>query len=266
MQQTIAQKKEQKPDALVFFDLDGTLLNSKRGVAQSSVNAITELKRNNIIPILATGRTRCEMEHVMHKVGIHSIVGMNGQIVSYEGELIFENSIDPKLIQRVLEFSREQKIAISFYNESIMRISEKTEMAIKNYAHLRQEVPSVDDLIYQKEAIQMLLLLCDQGEEVFYDVFPELTFIRNTLFCVDVFNKGGSKAFGIQKLIENKGFFDVPTYAFGDGMNDLEMFQLVDYSIAMENANPSLKEYATFVTDHHDRDGIAKGLRQFNLI
>jgi len=83
---------------------------------------------------------------------------------------------------------------------------------------------------------------------------------------VDVFNHGGSKAFGIQKLLENKNFLDVPTYAFGDGLNDIEMFQLVDHPIAMGNCVEPLKALAEFITDDNNNDGIAKGLNKFGLI
>ena len=35
----------------------------------------------------------------------------------------------------------------------------------------------------------------------------------------------------------------------GDGENDVEMFKLVKYSVAVENARQQLKDVATFVTD-----------------
>ncbi|MCO6546101.1 MAG: HAD hydrolase family protein, partial [Gilliamella sp.] len=90
--------------------------------------------------------------------------------------------------------------------------------------------------------------------------------IRNTPYCVDVFNHGGSKGYGITQLLQNKGFTDVPTYAFGDGMNDFEMFLTVDHPIAMGNAVDELKAKAEFVTDTNNNDGIAKALQKFGLI
>lgn len=257
---------EKKPKALVFFDLDGTLLNSDVDVAQSSVAAIEQLKANHILPILATGRTRCEVAHIMQKSGIDSIVGMNGQIVFYENDPIFINNIKKELIQKMVDFSKENEFTLSFYSDSIMRVSAHNQIAITNYAYLDQNVPPVDPDVYQHHDLQMLLLLCESGEEIYFEAFPELTFIRNTPFCVDVFNKGGSKAFGIEKLIEKKGLFGVPTYAFGDGLNDMEMFQFVDHPIAMGNARSELKAIAEFITDDHDHDGIANGLRHFGLI
>lgn len=256
-----------KPDALVFFDLDGTLLTSQVEVAESSIQAIQKLKDNNIEPILATGRTYCEVEHIMKASGINSIVAMNGQAVVYEGDVVFLNNIEKELIEKITLFSDlNGGIPLAYYSHNMMRISKNNESAQKFYAYLKQAIPPVDPNSYKTELIQMLLLLCESGEDAYRDEFPELTFIRNTPYCVDVFKKGGSKAFGIQKLIENKHFEGVPTYAFGDGLNDLEMFEFVDHPIAMGNASEPLKKIAEYVTDDNDHDGILKGLEKSNLI
>ncbi len=256
-----------KPDAIVFFDLDGTLFNSQVEVLASSIEAIQTLLRNNIIPMIATGRTACEVTELMKQTQIDSIVAMNGQAVLYQGETVFTNDIDKGLIERVYQFSKQQTgIPLSFYNVNLMRVSKDSEPAKVFYHHLKQPVPPVDDKIYLTCDIQMLLLLCQSGEAVYREAFPELTFIRNTPYCVDVFNQGGSKGYGITKLLETKGFTDVPTYAFGDGMNDMEMFATVDHPIAMANAVDKLKERAEFITDTNDNDGIAKALKKFGLI
>lgn len=256
-----------KPEAIVFFDLDGTLFNSQVDVLPSSYQAIEKLKQNNIIPMLATGRTPCEVANLMRTTHINSIVGMNGQVVVYQGEVVYTNNIDKNVITRIYEFSQQQmNIPLAFYNYKTMRVSENSQPAKTFYHYLKQEVPPVDDQIYLKEPIQMLLLLCEQGEANYRDVFPELTFIRNTPYCVDVFNHGGSKGNGINELLKTKGFTDVPTYAFGDGMNDFEMFLTVDHPIAMGNAVDDLKAKAEYITDTNDNDGIAKALQKFGLI
>lgn len=256
-----------KPEAIVFFDLDGTLFNSQIEVLPSSYQAINKLKQNNIIPMLATGRTPCEVVDLMYKTQIDSIVGMNGQVVLYQGETVFTNNIDKDVIARIYQFSKQQMdIPLSFYNYEIMRVSQDSQPAKVFYHYLKQPVPPVDDQIYLNQPIQMLLLLCESGEEHYRDLFPELTFIRNTPYCVDVFNHGGSKGNGITQLLQRKGFTDVPTYAFGDGMNDFEMFLTVDHPIAMANAVDGLKAHAEFITDDNNNDGIAKALQKFGLI
>ncbi|OCG10181.1 hypothetical protein A9G13_00075 [Gilliamella sp. wkB178] len=256
-----------KPEAIVFFDLDGTLFDSNLNVLSSSLEAIIKLKKNNIIPIIATGRSPCEVADLLHKTQIDSIIGMNGQVVIYAGEKVFANNINKDVISRIYHFSKQQmNIPLSFLNYEMIRISEHTQPAEVFYDYIKRKVPPVDDQVYLSQPIQMLLLLCEEGESNYTAVFPELTFIRNTPYCVDVFNHGGSKANGIIQLLNKKGFTNVPTYAFGDGMNDFEMFQTVDHPIAMANAVSELKDQAEFVTDTNNNDGIAKALQKFGLI
>jgi hydroxymethylpyrimidine pyrophosphatase-like HAD family hydrolase len=54
---------------------------------------------------------------------------------------------------------------------------------------------------------------------------------------------------------------------FGDGENDLSLFELADESYAPENAKDNVKEAATAVIGHHDQEGIAHFLRErFGLV
>lgn len=47
---------------------------------------------------------------------------------------------------------------------------------------------------------------------------------------------------------------------FGDGKNDIDMFELADESYAVQNAHEDLKRIATSVISSNDEDGVAKWL------
>lgn len=47
---------------------------------------------------------------------------------------------------------------------------------------------------------------------------------------------------------------------FGDGKNDIDMFQIADKSYAVANAHNDLKQYATEVILSNDEDGVARWL------
>ena len=49
---------------------------------------------------------------------------------------------------------------------------------------------------------------------------------------------------------------------FGDGRNDIDMFQIADESYAVENAHEDLKQYATDIIQCNDEDGVAKWLEE----
>ena len=58
---------------------------------------------------------------------------------------------------------------------------------------------------------------------------------------MDIIPNGGSKAKGIEKYIEKLGFNRDQVYAFGDGLNDLEMIEAVGTGIVMGNGHEDLK-------------------------
>jgi hydroxymethylpyrimidine pyrophosphatase-like HAD family hydrolase len=67
-------------------------------------------------------------------------------------------------------------------------------------------------------------------------------------------------------MIEKLGFDLKDVYAFGDGLNDIEMIQSVGNGIAMGNAVQEVKNHANYITKHVDDDGILHGLKHFELI
>ena len=80
------------------------------------------------------------------------------------------------------------------------------------------------------------------------------------------FPLGGSKAMGIEKFIEKKGFTKDQVYAFGDYLNDIEMLQYVGHGVAMGNAPEEVKNVARYVTKDVSENGIAYGLEMVGLL
>ncbi len=85
-------------------------------------------------------------------------------------------------------------------------------------------------------------------EEKFINHYPDFHFIRWHAYSMDIIPNGGSKAKGIEKYIEKLGFNRDQVYAFGDGLNDLEMIEAVGTGIVMGNGHEDLKKLANHVT------------------
>ena len=67
-------------------------------------------------------------------------------------------------------------------------------------------------------------------------------------------------------LIEYLGIPHSNTYAFGDGPNDLEMLQYVQYGTAMGNSEQSVFQAAKYRTKGIWEDGIYLALKRYGLI
>lgn len=80
----------------------------------------------------------------------------------------------------------------------------------------------------------------------------------------DLTIEGVTKATGIQKLMS---LYDIDEYiAFGDSLNDMDMFKEASLSIAMGQGNEQLKAIASYVTSSIDEDGIYQACVHFHLI
>ncbi|MFL6562409.1 MAG: HAD hydrolase family protein, partial [Bacillus sp. (in: firmicutes)] len=101
-----------------------------------------------------------------------------------------------------------------------------------------------------------------QYEQEFYD----FDFVRWHPVSLDVVPKGGSKAKGIEKIVEKLGIPKERQYAFGDGLNDMEMLTAIENSVAMGNAQEIVKSVAKYVTKSVEENGISHGLQMVGLL
>jgi Cof subfamily protein (haloacid dehalogenase superfamily) len=80
-------------------------------------------------------------------------------------------------------------------------------------------------------------------------------------FFLTVLHKDADKSHGIASVSESAGFDLNKLTVFGDNFNDIGMFELANTSVAVANAQESVKQCADIVLQHtNDEDGVAKYL------
>lgn len=108
---------------------------------------------------------------------------------------------------------------------------------------------------------------CIGEEEKLRAAYAELKPACNCIFQYDIYSHEpwlevmphtASKAHAIQQLKELYKCDKV--VVFGDGANDIPMFEIADEGYAMANAIDALKEIATAVIDSNGNDGVARWL------
>lgn len=256
------------PKGLVFFDLDGTLLNAQSKVDAEISVALETMKKNHVIPFVATGRSPLEIQHVLETTPIDSFITLNGQYIVYKGKEVYRSAIPQSLISELKYTTDEYNLPLSLYTSDKIRTTKKSQTLIDAYANIHTTPPEEDDQLHLKEEILMALVISDKPEydAVFRAKFPQLSFYRNTPYSLDTIIKNNSKATGIKELQELLGLQETPIYAFGDGPNDKEMVEYADYGIAMQNGVEEVKAVANFVTSSNIEGGIIEGLTKYHLI
>ncbi|MCM2531239.1 Cof-type HAD-IIB family hydrolase [Neobacillus pocheonensis] len=254
---------------MIFFDIDGTLLNHDKKLPKSTKEAITRLKELGHELAIATGRAPFMFKELREELDIDTYVSFNGQYVVYKGKPVFQNPLDQEELYHITKFAEKNNHPIIYQNHEKMHASVKSHPYIDNgIGSLKiKEKAIYDPLYYQGREIYQSLLFCMEEEEDFYrDKFKKFEFIRWHEFSMDVLPAGGSKAKGIEVLINYLNISMDQVYAFGDGLNDIEMLSFVKNSVAMGNAEQQVKEVAKYVTKNVDEDGILRGLQLVGLL
>ncbi|WP_390405639.1 Cof-type HAD-IIB family hydrolase [Lacticaseibacillus jixiensis] len=258
--------------AVALFDLDKTLLNPDKQIPQENIAALAALNANHVLPVIATGRNYYELADWMRVGHIQSAIAANGADVFYRDAHIFQSLIGIPQLKRLSAQAAKDGLALAYYNDQRAALSQTTALTQANYQWVHQTPPLTDPAFYLHQAVCMLLIFLahdEAGDAVakqYIDAFPEFTFYRNSENTLDIVNAGQSKATGLRLLMQQPELAGLPTYAFGDGNNDIAILQAADHGIAMGNALPQVKAIADYETADYMAGGIVKALQHFHLI
>ncbi|GGA85365.1 Cof-type HAD-IIB family hydrolase [Ornithinibacillus halotolerans] len=257
---------EQK--SMIFFDIDGTLLDHEKNLPNSTKEAIQELKRMGHIVAIATGRGPFMYKDLREELGINTYVSYNGQYVVVEGEEVYTNPLDKSSLKKLTEQALLNKHPVVFMDPNVMKANVPEHPFItESIQTLKVNLPAYAPLHYEENEIFQTLLFCEEKDEKQYkEAYPEFDFIRWHPYSTDVLPKGGSKANGIEKAIQKLNITMERVYAFGDGLNDVEMLSTIVNSVAMGNGVDEAKTVAKYVTKSVDEDGIYHGLKMVGLL
>jgi Cof subfamily protein (haloacid dehalogenase superfamily) len=255
--------------SIIFFDIDGTLLNHDKKLPLSTRDAIFKLKENGHIVGIATGRAPFMFEDLRKELDIHTFVSYNGQYVVLNGEVLYTNPLNISSLEKLTDAALQNNHPVVYMDHEDMKAN------VPEHSYIKESIdtlkidrfPTHDPSYYKGRELYQTLLFCPEGEEKQYQqVFSDFDFVRWHPVSVDVLPKGGSKAKGIEKIVQKLGFPEERQYAFGDGLNDMEMLLSVKNSVAMGNAEEKVKEVAKYVTKSVEDNGIFHGLQMVGLL
>lgn len=263
------------------FDMDGTLLNSKRDVSEANIRAIRQLKAKGVEIVLATGRTDLHVKDVAYRLGVSApVISSNGgmvrqltcdEVLYYKyipavadrglAEACFEKNYDCIVYSSSMVYYRQHSERVKFFRQYNERVQPLFRVPI-------QEISRPDDLPLGnllKFFIWNITLQQTVEFEQFYNQEGHLTMVSSEKNAFDIMAQGVSKGEALRVLSQKMGFDLNKTVVFGDNYNDISMMKLAGYPIAVANAEIEVKQLAKYVTRSNDEDGIAYAILNYLL-
>ena len=254
---------------IIFFDIDDTLRNSKTGFIPSTIPTVfQQLREKGILTGIATGRGIFGVVPEIKALKPDFFVTLNGAYIEdKKGNVIYSNKIARDKVEEYIAWTKEVGIDYGLVDSHGAKLSRRTEMISQAIDPIYPDL-EVDPDFYQKEDIYQMWTFEDQGDDL---TLPEslastLRMVRWHEHSSDIVPISGSKAAGVAKVVDQLGLKPENVMVFGDGLNDLELFDYAGISVAMEISHDIIKEKADYITKTLEEDGIFDALEGFGMV
>lgn len=207
----------------IVVDIDGTITCEKRELHLGAVKKIRSLK---VPVVLATGNILCYARTASRLIGLDgAVIAENGGAITvrYDLQGTFEESLEE--CEKAYSF-----LSRSFNLTKLDPLYRKTEIALRRDFDLKKA--------------KALLKTQD------FDI--ELV---DTKYAIHVKSTKINKGVGLIKLAGLMGLRAREFVAIGDSANDVEMFEVSGFGIAVGNGDEQIKEIANYVTEATFGDG-----------
>jgi Cof subfamily protein (haloacid dehalogenase superfamily) len=274
----------------LFFDIDGTLIAFGGFIPESTKKALRIVQENGHRIFLCTGRSRCQIDERLLKMGFDGIVAAAGAYVEYQGRILRQASMTKESSRRLVSFMEQEKlsymiqcsdkiVSTSLCNQEMRKMFQQrnegrqareefekvlaNQVLDDNIIENISKYPNIEKVTFHSSPISL--------EEIKKALEPEFD-VTSSSFEAEG-NTGGeitmagiTKASGMQKIMDLYEVAREDVIAFGDGPNDFEMLAFAGIGVAMGNALETLKQQADMITKPIGEDGIYYGLEQLGLL
>jgi len=262
---------------LFVSDLDGTLLRVDQTLSPFTVNTLNRLIEEGMLFSYATARSYHTASQVTN--GLHA----NIPVIIYNGSFVVEQESKKRLLsnsfskteaKEILDLLLECGLSPLVYGflDGVERYSflpHRQSRGMKQFndsrrGDVRENPVDTTEPLYRGEIFHFT---CIDEEEILLPLYNRFKEKYCCIFHKDIYSGeqwleiqpiNATKAHAILKLKALLGCEKV--VCFGDGRNDLSMFEIADACYAVGNADPTLKAIATGIIEGNEADGVAKWL------
>ncbi|MGD8112801.1 HAD family hydrolase [Vibrio sp. TRT 17S01] len=259
----------------VIIDLDGTLLNDHNQISANNAEAIQQALKAGYHVTLASGRPHDLMLPFAKQLGIHApLICCNGAY-HYDTVKNVHRNVKAFNAQQLAELLTTLNLGhfdFTIYAQNGIYATH----ASKHFDGLKQQMVqlSVSSNMALIPSLVELQSVCGDVYKVLVSSSDKLALcelrdaLRNTLQAdlstpnkLDITCLGVNKGHSASLWLESQHLNPNLTIAFGDGDNDISLFNVVGEPVAMENASPTLRGLANLIITDNNGCGIGQYLR-----
>lgn len=262
---------------IVYFDIDGTLIDLSRDFSLSSRSraAILRLREKGNLAVINTGRSLACIPQEILDLGFDGIIAGCGSYVEIFDNIVHNNLLEQDLIDLIVDtFSRAETDLLLEGPEYVYTLDTVFDPVVsRNTLDLFDVFGRKRDLTERPLRVNKISYLSknEQADRaIIASLQHQLDFIVYPSEIREGLPKGSSKKTGMVLLEgwlkEQHNFLINSTFAFGDSLNDADMLSYATFGIAMGNSDPEIVHLTDFSTLDVTEEGIEFALSHYDLI
>lgn len=263
---------------IFFFDLDGSLLTSKKEISPETMEALREFTAAGNHFCINTGRTIESAKSVYEGLGLDFpgsfLCCSNGtEIYSVdEDRFVYRTGVPMELVPRIFDLAEEYGVHVHTYQEDYIISRHDTE-CMQYYRRVIKTPLIVTDNVMEVVKEPPSKMICielhdHEKQERFRKALHEmvgqrLTTLYSNPYYLEIFPSEAGKGSAVTRLAQILDIDIRNTYAAGDEQNDISMIEAAGCGIAMSNGTDLVKSHADRITElDNDHDGLAEFIRE----
>ncbi len=243
----------------IIFDLDGTAIPNRRDGMPSEhlVEVVAKLK-DKIHICAATGRPITMCAPILEKLKLTApcVISAGTQIIDpVTKKILWQKPLSKDQVRAVMEVAKKYNYPVLFSDEVIGEVSKDKEIKeSENYICIEP--------VTKEDTLTMLPELNKISDVVAH---PVISWTAGH-FDIHVTHREATKKHAIEILLEKLGVKKEEVIGFGDAENDLPLFEMCGYKVAMSNGAEKLKTAADLVVPNDGWNGLAHAIEKLVII
>ena len=266
---------------LYVSDLDGTLLRKNETLSTYTIKTINTLTASGMLFSYATARSLNTAKKVTEGLNTHfPLIIYNGAFVkdNITEEILIANYFEEDVYEVLKDLLAHEiyPIIYSYQNniEKFSYIPEKATSGMQAFLNSRRGDKRTNIVTAESELMDgnLFYITCIDKPEKLEPFYHKYKNKYHVVYQKDIYTGEQwleimpQKASKAQAALQLKQKLECDRLVvFGDGKNDIDMFEIADEAYAVENAVSELKAVATGIIGSNENDGVAKYLQKISI-
>lgn len=268
---------------MIAFDMDGTLLNSKKQISPEDQTAITKAFQAGKTVILNTGRCIAELEEYLRVIPEVRYLNCSSGAIVYdlrEKKILYSALLESEIIKKILDFAALEnamphimleksyiqknhleemaRYGMGGYKMMFERVAEKWDDLAQEYARNAFSAAKIN--LYHTDPVSR-----SRTEARIREAGLEVTMVQAETTALEISAEGVDKGSGLEHLCRYIGVPVSQTIVVGDADNDVGALKKAGLAVAMGNANAAVKGIADVYVADCDENGCAEAIEKYLL-